>query len=217
MIKKVLSQQLIRFGFVLITGWACSTQASTHPVSLKATKQATDLKDFEGFYLFPNHVAFVQIQQKNGELIARQVWDNREYTLLRKADLTFESKQEEYQLEFTKDQSGKITTAKILNRVILTKVDYDPTKPVMLTAGQLSRMEGKYQLQNDKSYYLQVTAKDNSLELKQTWDDKLLVFKPRSEVDFINEEHKFPLRCIIEDGKVKRVVCFGKDVWDKVE
>jgi hypothetical protein len=178
---------------------------------------ATALKTFEGFYQFPNQVAYVQLIEREQTLVARQVWDNREYVLVRKADLHFESRDEEYQLEFLKDKSGKLTAARILNRIVLTKVNFDPTREMTLSANTLNRLEGKYQFQRDKNLFLEIRAKNNQLELKQLWDGKTIVFSPRSALDFFNADLSFPLHFHTEGNLVKQVTCFGKDVWDKIK
>lgn len=177
----------------------------------------TKLKDFEGFYQFPNRVAYVQILQKDQGLVAKQVWDNREYPLIRKADLSFESKDEEYTLEFIKDETGKIISINILNRAILTKVNFDPNKEVTLTPEKLKRLEGKYQFQQDKNLFLEISTKDRAIQLKQLWDGKVIPFYALSELDFLNKELSFPLTFILTGNTIKQVRAFTTDLWDKVE
>lgn len=173
------------------------------------------LKQFWGFYQFPNRVAFIEIRQKDQDLIAKQVWDNREYVLVRKDDLRFESKDEEYQLEFTKDASGNVVAVKILNRVILTKVDFDPNIEPVLSAGKLKRLEGRYRLQSNSDLLLEIKAKGNGLELTQLWDGKIISFVPRSELEFYNKALSFPLMFVVKEGSVTQAICFTSDVWDK--
>ena len=177
----------------------------------------TDIKDFEGFYQFPNRVGYVQIVQKDQGLVAKQVWDNKEYPLIRKADLSFESKNEEYKAEFIKDETGKITSINILNRVILTKVNFDPNKEVTLSPDKLKRLEGKYQFQRDKNLFLEISTKDKAIELKQLWDGKVIHFAALSELDFFNKELSFPLTFILTGDVVKQARAFTTDLWDKVE
>jgi hypothetical protein len=177
----------------------------------------TDLKDFEGFYQFPNEVAYIQILQKDQSLVARQVWDNREYPLIRKADLSFESKDEEYSAQFVKDETGRIISINILNRVMLTKVDFDPNKEVNLTLDKLKRLEGTYQFQRDKNLFLEISTNDRAIELKQLWDGKIISFSAKSELHFFNKELSFPLTFVLTGNEIKEVRAFGSDLWDKVK
>ncbi len=178
---------------------------------------ATDLKAFEGFYQLPSKVAYIEITKKGENLIATQIWDKREYVLFRKADLDFESRDEEHKASFFKDDAGKITGAKIFNRIIITRVNYDPTKTAVLTSNQLQILTGKYRFQRDKNLFLEISAKNNSLTLKQLWDGKVFDFIPKSELTFYNTELNFPLNFKKEEGIIKLLTCFANDVWDKVE
>src|SRR5690606_923235 len=83
------------------------------------------LHDFEGFYRFPNRVAYIQFEVIDKQLTAKQVWDGRQYPLTLTGDLTFESNEERYKVAFDAIQP---TAVEILNRVTLTKIDFDPTK-----------------------------------------------------------------------------------------
>lgn len=182
-----------------------------------ANAPVTELKQFEGFYQFPNRVAYVQILEKDKHLVAKQVWDNREYVLVRKTDLSFETRDEEYQLEFVKGPGGTITGARIMNRIMLTKVNFDPNQVITLTADQLKKFEGRYQFERDENSFIEISAADKTLKLKQLWDGKIIHFSPRSEVDFFNEELSFPLRFVGEQNEIKQVICFSNDVWIKVK
>jgi hypothetical protein len=82
----------------------------------------------------------------------------------------------------------------------------------------LKNFEGYYQFENDKSTFLQITAKGNNLILKQLWDGKEIVFEQESELEFFNEEESFPLKFTKgQDGAITQVLAFDKDVWDKVK
>lgn len=209
-----LSLSGLLFSTLMLTASA-STPAS--PVPKEAYGLATSLKELEGFYQLPNKVAYLRIVARQQDLFAVQVWDNKEYSLLRKGDLAFESKDEEYKLEFLKNETGAISGAKILNRVILKKVGFDPTKDATLTNEQLKKLDGKYQFQKDKSFFIEIRASNNILELKQLWDGKIISFSPKSELDFFNKEKSFPIQFIIKNGIVTQAVCFADDVWDRIK
>jgi hypothetical protein len=203
------------------------TVIATHPVYASVTqipavhhvRKATDtsLKQFEGFYQFPNKVAYIYFEQRDHNLVARQVWDNRTYLLIRKDDLHFETKDEAYKIEFLKDSLGHLAGVKILERAILIKVNFDPTKVADLPLEQLKPLEGSYQFQRDSNFKLTITARGKGIELKQEWDGKTIFFLPRSANTFLNEDLSFPLTFIVEGGRVKQVICFANDIWNKIK
>lgn len=211
---KLLSERFVSTCLTILL--ICS--ALGHSLGREVTELTyTEIKDFEGFYQFPNEVAYVQILQKDQSLVARQVWNNREYPLVRTADLSFVSKDEEYKLEFIKDETGKITSVKILNRVILSKVNFDPNMEITLNQDKLKRVEGKYQFQRDKNLFLEISIKDNAIVLKQLWDGKVIPFSAKSELHFYNKDLSFPLTFILSGNVIKQVRAFATDHWDKVE
>ena len=170
-----------------------------------------------GYYQLPNKVAFYELKQKDTSLIVRQLWDNKEYQLIRINEMNFESKKEGYKVEFIKDSSGRINHAKILGRIMLTKVDYDPKKIVRLSAEQLARLEGTYALSGDSTLKIKIQTSGKGLTLKQMWDNKLVDFTPRSETFFLNEDGTFPLTFSLNSGKVTGLICFENDIWLKEE
>jgi len=185
------------------------------PPSIAQSKQpALPLRSFEGFYRFPNQVAYVQIYQKDGKLLAKQVWNGQEYQLLRKSDLEFETANEGHKAKFTLDQDS-VTSALVDNRILISRVNYDPGKKMELSEEQLKQLEGNYQLKKNGMKGIEIRSDGKGLRLKQLWDGKEITFFPRSPVDFYNEELSFPLHFVIEGHKVKQVICFGKDAWNK--
>src|SRR5690606_37677754 len=102
-----------------------------------------------GYYRFPNRAAHIHFFAQNGQFVAQQVWDGRVYPLHQTAPLKYESKDEGYAIEFIEGANGNIDKAKILDRVVLEKVTYNPTQPVALTAAELQPLLGDYQLQKD--------------------------------------------------------------------
>ncbi len=177
----------------------------------------TSLKEFEGYFQLPNRIAYLEIKQQGNDLMATQIWDKREYLLIRKSDLEFESKNEEYQCVFSKDGSGKIGSLKAMDRIILTKVNFDPNQEAILAPERLRALEGKYQFSKDKKMLIELSTKDNSILLEQQWDGKVVVFSPLSETNFYNKEMRFPLTFVKQDDVVRQLICFENDVWDKIQ
>lgn len=81
----------------------------------------------------------------------------------------------------------------------------------------LSAFAGKYQSTNDKMTFLQISAKDSGLLLKQLWDNQEIVFKRTGGLAFYNDEHSFPLVFTRDSlGKITQVLAFDRDLWKKV-
>lgn len=174
------------------------------------------LKHFEGFYRFPSKVAYILIYEKKGKLIAKQIWDNKEYVLSRESELEFVTANDDYKATFTRVKDS-ITGILLNNRIPITKVNYDPTKRISLSIDQFNKLQGRYQFQRDPKLFIEIKADKNGLILHQLWDDKKISFFARSEVDFFDEESSFPIHFNIIDEKVGEMVCFEKDVWNKVK
>jgi len=168
-----------------------------------------------GYYQLPNKVAFYEFKQKDTSLFVKQLWDNKEYELIRINELNFESKNEGYKVEFIKDSSGRISHAKILGRIMITKVGFDPKKTIRLSSEQLERLEGIYLLSGDNTRKIKIQTSEKGLTIKQMWDNKVVDFTPRSETFFLNEDGTFPLTFSFNNGKVTQVICFENDIWLK--
>lgn len=209
-IKQAVSDLFLVFLTTVSIAYSLTVQAQT-------TSYDTALKEFEGFYQLPNKVAYLEIKLQGDNLLARQVWDKREYLLMRKSDLEFESKAEEYRCVFSKDVSGRIVYFKAMNRIIMTKVSFNPNQEAVLAPDKLRILEGKYQFSKDKKMLIELRAKDNSLLLEQQWDGKVIIFNPLSETNFYNKEMRFPLTFVKQGGVVRQLICFEDHLWDKIE
>ncbi len=192
-----------------------AAQANQHKVKYQAVVD-TSLNNLQGFYRLPNNVAYLEIINRDNGLIAKQQWDGKEYVLLKKSPLVFESRDEEYKGEFLKDESGKIVALKILNRLILKRVNYDPGKVAVVPDDKLKVLQGKYQFKKDPKFTIEVVASDNSITIKQLWSGKTIHFSPLSEIDFYNKELKFPVQFIKEGDKITQLICFQHDEWNKL-
>lgn len=192
-----------------------SLALSTGVRAQEGTANAGVMQQLQGFYQFPNKVAFVEFEWKDGTLYANQLWDNTTYQLIQLDGLNFETKDEGHQIGFIKDESGQVNQAKLQGRIVTTKVDFDPRKVAPLTADQLSRLEGTYQSKGDQNLKLAIRSAGKELVLKQLWDQTEVVFEPRSATFFLDEDGTFPLSFVMENGDVTQVICFESDAWLK--
>lgn len=90
-------------------------------------------------------------------------------------------------------------------------------KVVQLSPQKLNVFEGFYQFQKNKDVFLQITAKENNLVLKQLWDGKELVFEQDSTLAFYCKAQSFPLKFKDSAGIIIQALAFNRDVWDKVK
>jgi hypothetical protein len=82
---------------------------------------------------------------------------------------------------------------------------------------QLSAFAGKYQFTENKMAFLQISAKDSGLLLKQLWDNQEVSFKRTGALTFYNDERSFPLVFTKDSqGKVSQVLAFDRDLWKRV-
>jgi uncharacterized protein YjhX (UPF0386 family) len=80
------------------------------------------------------------------------------------------------------------------------------------------KFEGYYQLTNDTSVYLQITAQGDHLILHQLWDGREISFDRKSEMEFYNDENSFPLKFSSDqNGSITQVLAFERDLWNKVK
>lgn len=179
--------------------------------------KTASLDQLLGYYQLPNKVAFIEFELKDNALFAKQLWDNKEYQLIQTNETNFESKEEGYKIEFLKDSAGQFTHAKLLGRIVTTKVAFNPTIIKQLSAAQLKRLEGTYVLKDDTSLEMNIRSSAKGLILKQLWDNKEIAFRPRSEFFFLNEDGTFPLTFLLSAGEAVQVTCFEDDVWLKAE
>lgn len=197
---------------ILLAG---SVPLSTGVYAQEAHAHAGSLAQLQGYYQLPNKVAFVAFELKGDTLFAKQLWDNKTYPLIQIDETHFESKAEGHQIEFIKDSSGQFNQAKILGRIMTTRVDFDPRLVKQLTAQQLGRLEGVYTFRDDSSLKISIQSSGSGLSLTQLWDKKDIAFTPRSETFFLNDDGTFPLSFLLENGSATQVTCFENDIWLK--
>jgi hypothetical protein len=137
--------------------------------------------------------------------------------------LGFFNQEESFPLKFSKNQNGSITQVLAFDKDLWTKAEnYKPViqKEIHLSAQQLKSFEGKYKFQFEKgeNSFLQITANDNHIVLKQLWDDKEIKFVPKSDLEFFCKEQSFPLKFIKDNnGQVIQMLAFNRDLWEKVK
>ncbi|RZF61522.1 hypothetical protein [Sphingobacterium corticibacterium] len=193
-----------------LCGWQVAI-GNRNPSVAPSAKQ-TSLQQFEGFYRFPNRVAYIQFEVKGNELQARQVWDDRRYQLKRTGELTFESLEEQYKLAF---DAAEPTVVKILDRVDLTKVDFDPTQRKSLTSALANQYIGKYYFERDNTHVINVVWDGERLVLVQDWDGKRIPLECVTDQEFVNREAAMPVTFYEGKGKGVTMQCFEDDRWFK--
>jgi hypothetical protein len=195
------------------------------PIKQQAPIMAdTPLKAFEGIYqLKENEYMSYQIYIYNGKLVAKMLNNKTALLLSRKSDLSFEvtdaDGDETSTIVFSKNEAGEITQAVLAGRQYFARVkNVPPIVEVKLSAAQLKAVEGKYRLEGKTNLFLQLTATENGLLLKQLWDNQEISFMPLNDLLFLNKERGFPLKFSKDTaGNIVKVVAFNRDAWDKVK
>jgi hypothetical protein len=189
-----------------------------------AQAASVSLSAFAGKYMSTgNRTMFLQITPANDHLTLKQSWDGQEISFKQIAPLEFYNDEHQFPLKFTKSNTGAITQVLAFDKDLWNKVDdnykFVPQKTIQLTPAQLKAFEGKYELKGgDGDEFLQITATNDHLVLKQLWDQKEITFSPVSDVDFFNDDQTFPLKFTKGDnGLATQVLAFNKDVWEKMK
>jgi hypothetical protein len=193
---------------------------SYHPID-QIKLPAQDLKKFEGYYEFRERKGqFLQIIATGNGLVLKQLWDNREIDFAATSPLEFLAKDNpQFTLKFTADNAGRITQVLAFGQDVWVRNDnYHPPVEIKLTAQDLKKLEGKYEFRNEKGQFLQISATDNGLVLKQLWDGQQIDFVAKSPLEFFSKNNtNFTLRFTADDaGHITQVLAFGQDTWDKV-
>ena len=85
-----------------------------------------------------------------------------------------------------------------------------------LGTDKLTVFNGRYISPHNKAIFLQITATDGHLLLKQSWDGEEVSFDQKGDLDFYNDEHSFPLRFTKNNaGAITQVLAFDRDLWIK--
>ncbi|WP_439694852.1 hypothetical protein ACFGVS_17030 [Mucilaginibacter sp. AW1-7] len=210
---------------IFIPGIITIAPVMAAPIKQQAHIMAdTPLKAFEGIYqLKENEYMSYQIYIDNGKLVAKMLNNKTGLLLSRKSDLSFEvtdaDGDETSTIVFSKNEAGEITQAILAGSQYFIRVkNIPPIIEVKLSAAQLKVVEGKYQLEGKTDLFLQLTATENGLLLKQLWDNQEISFMPLNDLLFLNKERGFPLKFSKDiAGNIVKVVAFNRDTWDKVK
>jgi hypothetical protein len=227
-LKKDLTGYKCNFAFMLsLILLSCFTinQTNASPGKHK-TSIAVEipLKAFEGIYqLKENEFSYFKITAVNNKLVAKRMDGSQPFTLIRKSEFEFETKNNEgdktLTVTFAKNVTGEIIQALVEGKQLWVKVkNYVPVKEVKLTPEQLKAFKGKYKYEEEENVFLQITATANGLLLKQLWDGKEINFIAISDLSFLNKEIGFPLKFTKDqNGNIVKVLALNKDLWDKVK
>ena len=182
---------------------------------------AQGLKKFEGYYEFKDRKGqFLQISTTGNGLVLKQLWDNREVDFKATSPLGFLAKENpQFTLQFTADNSGRVTQVLAFGKDVWVRNDnYHPPVEIKSPAQELKKLEGKYEFRNEKGQFLQISATDNGLILKQLWDNQQIDFVPTESLAFFSKKQPgFTLLFTSDNaGHITQVLAFGQDIWDKV-
>jgi hypothetical protein len=87
-----------------------------------------------------------------------------------------------------------------------------------ISARDLKAYEGyyKFQFEKGKDAYIHIASNGKGLVLKQMWDAKEIAFTPKTALDFVGDDGRFPLKFTKEhNGKITKVLAFERDLWTK--
>ncbi|TWJ00778.1 beta-lactamase regulating signal transducer with metallopeptidase domain [Mucilaginibacter frigoritolerans] len=193
---------------------------SYHPAD-QIKLPAQDLKKFEGYYEFRDRKGqFLQITATGNGLVLKELWDNRLVDFTATGPLAFYTKENpEFTLEFTADNTGRITQVLAWGKDVWNRNDnYHALVEIKLASQDLKKFVGKYEFRDEKGRFIQISATDSGLVLKQLWDNQQIGFSAASPLEFFSKEHtNFTLRFTSDNaGHITQVLAFGQDVWNKV-
>lgn len=184
----------------------------------------TSLKAFEGIYQSKdNNYQTYKITTVGDKLIAKNMDGDQQFTLTRKSEFGFEMPDDDgdetLPVIFSKNAAGEISQVTVAGRQIWVKIkNYVPVKEVALTATQLKAFEGKYEFEQKKGTFLQISATPTGLTLKQLWDGREVNFVAIGDDTFLNKQAGFPLKFTKDiNGKTVKVLAFNRDMWDKIK
>lgn len=189
------------------------------------TLSRNQLKAYEGvFQNQQNKEMNVRFIADSSSLQAKLLWNGGQLRLYPKSLVDFYSKGgETVNIKFVKGMDGRFNQLSVNGGEELWDrvINYQPLakKEFPHSPDQLKPFEGLFQLQEDPNRYIQLTAKNNQLILKQHWDGQEVPFVPDSAWDFFNKvQLLFTLHFVKgPDSTIVKVVAFSRDVWNKVQ
>jgi len=195
----------------------------------KIVLNTQQLKALEGIYQCElNKAACVQIIATQNTLIAKELWDGKEFTMSAESDVSFSALDDYFNLfKFTKDSNGTTTKFTGTNDYDWNKVEsYSPPAEIKLPAEDLKKFEGYYELTINGSI-LHVIANGSTLVVTTLWNNKQYAFStskqyeftPTSPLAFFTKHNPFFSLQFIDDnaGDITQLLAFGRsDVWNKL-
>jgi adenylate kinase family enzyme len=172
------------------------------------------LKPYTGVYqLDQDPYRLLQLNVKNSRLVLKQIWDGREIPFVPETPLDFFCKDAPlFTLHFTEDNAGNVTQFLAFKRDTWVKAK----KPDLSTAA-LSTATGKYQSKDDPDNQITITARDNTLVVRQGWDGKEIVLSALTDSYFYNEAQAYNLILYKEaNGAVKNVNLLGTNDFVRI-
>jgi len=154
----------------------------------------------KGIYqLVGNPNMFIRFTDRDGELLARFLWDvSAEPHFLPDSEMVFIRKGEGVgrrpHIRFQKDAQGRVVEVTMGNGTQWSRVD-----DVALGSDRLKEMEGKYQSIDDRDNRLELRAGDSTLIVRQVWDGKEIVLRPLSGTFFFSAQPYFTLQVDFPD------------------
>ncbi len=174
-----------------------------------------DLAQFEGFYGSEGDGSrFIEIYVKDNSLFLKNYFNGRDVPFVPETPLNFFMKENPVlTLDFSKDQNGKIEKLRALRRDNWIKA----SKP-FLTPEQLNTYAGKFKSVDDADNMVELLVKQGSLVMRQLWDNREIVLKPRTDTYFYNDEKSFPL-VVLKDknGVIDRIVIMDSEEFTKMK
>lgn len=166
-------------------------QADNSPLQWKAV---------EGIYrLAGNPNMFIKFTDRNGELVARFLWDaTAEIFFLPDSGLVFEGTDEgergRAHIRFAKDSEGRVEHVTMGNGTEWYRVNR-----VVLGKGKLKAFAGSYQSTDDGDNRITVTPGDSVLVISEEWSGRRVVMTPLSETFFFSAQPEYTLQFLVSD------------------
>lgn len=221
--QKKSNTNAYKYVFVLLL--VATSYFLINPLSASAIRKhsiRTDqaLKKFEGYYKMKGKKDIViQIMATGNGLLLKQLWNDRQIDFTSTGPLTFFVKDDpSFTLKFTGNDAGRITHFLAFGKDVWIKSDnYSLPGEVKLTAQDLKKFEGYYELKGKKESFTQISSTSNGLVLTQLWDNKKIDFVAKSPLEFfVKTTPGFTLQFTGDNaGHISKFLAFEKDTWIK--
>jgi len=211
--------------FLAPRAWAQDTSASS-PAKPPAQLNESQWKAVEGVFQSPqNGEMKVRFTLAEHRLLAELLWNGGALKLLPESETDFTSIEKEdgqpIRIHFHNDSAGRYSRVDVAGNGSWTRVNNykapPDKKPMAHTPDQLKRFEGLYRGQQNQNMFIQLSVKDNSLILKQHWDNNELLFQPDTDSSFFMLARPMFTLDFKKDagGNITGFIAFRRDVWNK--